>query len=262
MRELLIALILAVGLAPRSGAQMAVVSGTVFRDSAYHPVGGATVSIPLLNRSTRTNYLGEFRIDAIPAGRYALTIRFLGFAPFADSVAVDAGQTLEREFILTQSAVMLDSQRVVANAEIDEPHMAEFEERRKLGFGYFIDTKELRKIESGRPLASYLTGRVPSLRLYRPDPNGHPTEYYLGGGHGTASFERAAAMCPVAIFIDGAAFYVPGLTPGSRPPDLSGWSIDDYSAVEYYPSAGSIPPRYAITQQSCGLILLWRRYKR
>ena len=261
MRAGVVAAALLVAFAARGSAQMAVVSGTVFRDSANHPVGGATVSLPFLNRSTRTNYLGEFRIDQVPAGQYAVTIRLLGFAPFTDSVTVSAGQTLEREFILTQAAVMLDSQRVLANAEIDEPHVAEFEERRKLGGGHFIDTKELRRLESGRPIASYLSGRVPSLRLYRPDPRGRPTEYYLSGGHGAVSFSGGTTACPVAIFIDGAAFYVPGLTPGG-PPDISGWSIDDYSAVEYYPSAGSIPSRYAITQQSCGLILLWRRYKR
>ena len=260
MRLRLALLIFFAAISPRANAQLAIVSGTVFRDSANHAVGGATVSIPQLNRSARTNYLGEFRIDQVPPGRYGITIRFLGFAPFSDSVSVSAGQTLDREFILTQSAVMLDSQRVLANVEIAEPHVAEFEERRKLGFGYFIDTKELRKLESGKPLGSYLTGRVPSLRLYRPDPKNRPTEYYLGGGHGVASFERVAAMCPIAIFIDGGAFYIPGLTPGGLP-DISGLSTDDYSAVEYYPSAATIPPRYAITQQSCGLLLLWRRYK-
>jgi hypothetical protein len=242
-------------------AQTGSIAGTVFRDSLGHGVGGAIVSLPSLDRSARTNYLGEFRIDGVPAGRQTVSIRYLGFTPFSDTVGIVAGQIVEREFVLTQAPVMLDSQRVVGKSGMDEPHVSEFEERRKLGIGYFIDTEQLRKVDGGRPLMNYLSGTIPRLRTYRPRPKDDPTAWYLGGGHGAVSFRGGGgSSCPIAIYIDGVAFYVPGVTVGDVP-DISAWTADEYSAVEYYSSAASVPSRYATTQAGCGVLLLWRRYK-
>jgi len=261
MRIRLTASAMVVALAGPARAQSAVVSGTVFRDSANHPVGGAIVSMPALNRSTRTNYLGEFRIDQLPPGRHALSIKFVGFAPFVDSVTAVNGQTLEREFVLSETPVVLDSQRVVEKRELNEPHLAEFEERRKLGVGHFIDTPELRKISPGRPLMSYLAVALPGVRTYRPDAQHRPLEWYISGGHGPKMFVGGMAICPLAIYMDGAPFYVPDFTMGP-PPDISQLAPEDFSAIEYYATGATAPPRYNLAGGQCGVLLLWHRFKR
>src|SRR5437762_3566140 len=99
-RALLLHLI-GLSVAPVGGhAQTATLLGLVMRDSAGHELGGADVKISGLAQHVLTNQRGAFRIDALPAGRYVLTIRHLGFKPSTDTIEVAAGQRLERQFVL------------------------------------------------------------------------------------------------------------------------------------------------------------------
>lgn len=249
------ALLVCVAAASTARAQTAVIGGTVVRDTLGHAVAGAEVALPGLDRRARTNFAGEFRFDRLPAGRHAIVIRHFGFAVFTDSVTVRDGQQVDADFVLTEQPVTLDSQRVVAAPASTVPAtLREFEARRTSATGgHFFTTDELRKIEGGRPLMNYLANRLPGMLLYRPDPKNRPSEYYLGG-------QRGPGRCPVALYIDGAAFYVPGVT-RDQPPDISGFSADDFAAAEYYASGASLPPQYNTTQANCGVLLLWRRYR-
>lgn len=237
-------------------AQTGVVAGTVTRDTLGHGIAEAEVTLPTLGRSARTNYLGEFRFDNIPVGRYAIVFRRVGFDVLSDSVTVKDGRPVDAMFVLTPSVVQLDAQKVMASGvDLTAPNMREFDERRKMGFGHFFTTDELRKIEGGRPLMNYLASRLPGMSLYRPDPKDRPSDYYI------ASFR--GKRCPIALYIDGVAMYLPGVTLGpGNPPDVSQLSADDFAAVEYYASGATVPAQYNGTQQNCGILLLWRRYKR
>ena len=184
-------------------------------------------------------------------------IRHVGFEPLLDSVVVAAGQTFEGDFILSERVVKLDSQRVVATNLTDEPNLLEFEGRRKLGTGHFIDKTEQRKIEGGRSLINYLSGHIPGLSVYRPDPRNRQLDYYLSSGRGMTQGSRNG-RCPVSIWMDGAPFIMPSGAESN--PDISNLSADDYSAIEYYPSS-MVPPEYNKTHSGCGVLLFWRRYK-
>lgn len=233
------------------GAQTGVIGGTVLRDSAGHGLGDAQVSLPALNRNTRTNFNGEFRIGDVPAGRQAIVIRHLGFAPFTDTISLAAGQAIDREFVLREQATQLDSQVVVAKSEEVEPQLREFEEHRKRGSGYFIDKVELRKQSGITPLINYMAGHIPGLNVYRPDEHARPLDYYLSSGR------NGAGRCPVNIFIDGVAWTIP--KPRDEVPDIRYLSTEDFSGVEYYPGGASIPQQYNMTQNGCGTLILWHR---
>jgi hypothetical protein len=237
------------------------IGGTVVRDTLRNAIPGSEISIPGLNKTARSNLFGDFRIDGVPAGKHAIMIRHVGFEPLIDSVVVTAGQVFEADFILSETPVVLDSQRVVATNVTDEPNLREFEERRKLSTGHFIDKVELRKIEGGRSLINYLAGHIPGLSVYRPDPRGRPLDYYLSSGRGASSWKSVGSggTCPVSIYMDGVAWSLPG--DGNPPLDISNLSADDYSAIEYYAS-GMTPPEYNKTHSGCGVLLFWRRDKR
>lgn len=70
----------------RAGAQ---VSGQV-KDKSGTPVAGATVSIVELDRGATTAADGSFRFGTIPAGRYTVSARRLGFMPAAVTIEVAA----------------------------------------------------------------------------------------------------------------------------------------------------------------------------
>jgi hypothetical protein len=228
------------------------------RDSAGHALAEAEVSLPALNRLTRTNYMGEFRIDRVPAGRHAIVIRHVGFAPYTDSIDVGAGAQVDREFVLAEQPVRLDSQKVVGQRVGSFPFARDFDDRRKVGLGHFFDTEDLRKIEGGRSLMNYLASRLPGMSLYRQDPKDHPTDWYMSSGRGRAQGGR---YCPIAIYIDGSALFIPGVTRPQIPPDISQLNPYDFAAVEYYADGATAPSQFNGTGSDCGVLLLWRRYR-
>jgi iron complex outermembrane recepter protein len=60
----------------------------VVRDSAGQPIDGATVTLPELGRTTGTSRDGTFAFGGVPAGRYTLVVRRLGFATAGATVEV------------------------------------------------------------------------------------------------------------------------------------------------------------------------------
>src|SRR5262249_15605091 len=107
-RRIAAAVVLGVGIAARLAAQTAVISGTVYRDSAGHELSAAEVLLPDLNRRVTANWAGEFKIGQIPAGRHAIIVRHVGFAPLTDTIVVTDGAKLDREYVLTEQPVALD----------------------------------------------------------------------------------------------------------------------------------------------------------
>src|ERR1043166_7027055 len=87
-------------LAGRAGSsQTAKLSGSVMRDSAGHPLAGAEVSLPQLQRATRANAFGDYLLDKLPAGRYLVVVQAAGLAPVQDTIAFAEGKETERGFI-------------------------------------------------------------------------------------------------------------------------------------------------------------------
>ena len=69
-------------------------SGRVM-DRDGHAVEGATLVVVELHRVAISRTDGRFRFADIPAGRYTLTVRGLGFAPLARQVTVSGSTTLD-----------------------------------------------------------------------------------------------------------------------------------------------------------------------
>ena len=147
-------------------AQTAIIAGTVVRDSSGAALGEVTAAIAALDRSVRTNFMGEFRLDGLQAGTYVVTFRRVGFSPRADTITVTAGQVVDEEFIMKPQPVQLDSQRVVAESVAGAPYLREFEERRKLGFGRFIDEKKVRSADN-KSFVDFVVSSVPGLSKRR-----------------------------------------------------------------------------------------------
>jgi iron complex outermembrane receptor protein len=53
-------------------------SGTV-TDAEGNPLAGANILVPALNTGTSTNNSGEYRFNRLPAGRYQIVIRYMGY---------------------------------------------------------------------------------------------------------------------------------------------------------------------------------------
>jgi len=69
-----------------------VIDGVV-KDSAGAVLQGAKIEMQPQLRPITTNGQGEFTVTDVPAGTYALTISYVGFAPFTSSITVIGGQS-------------------------------------------------------------------------------------------------------------------------------------------------------------------------
>ena len=99
-------------LSPRVAHFAADVAGRiVLTDGA--PIGAATVAITELNRAVNTAVDGRFRFDAVPAGRYTLTVRKLGYQKRASTITVDAA-AVDVTIVLDAGSVVIEPVNVTA----------------------------------------------------------------------------------------------------------------------------------------------------
>ena len=109
----------AVGLAAPWGAERAaaqetgVVRGTVRDTSDSRPIEGAQVALVGRPQGATTNASGQFTIRNVPAGPATLRAQFIGYAAISRPVTVAPNDTIEVDFTLRRTAVVLSEQVVV-----------------------------------------------------------------------------------------------------------------------------------------------------
>ena len=227
--------------------------GIVTRDTLDHRLSGIEVRIPQLQRSVRTNDDGSFRFAGIAPGKYAVSIRAIGYEPFTTFIDIKSGDLLDAELTLVPVAASLDTVRTVDRAKPAPPLiLQEFESRRRAGaFGQFLGDSALRAHEDDM-LISFLS------KFHGARTVSSGTSTFLAssrpGGNGRASRDRVAG-CLVTVFENGSLIY-PG-APG--PPDFAHIRAADYSGVEFYVSSVEAPAQYSRSGTGCGVLLLWRR---
>jgi hypothetical protein len=250
------------------GAQNGSLAGTVARDSAGHMIGGVEVRLPEINRVVLTNYLGEFGLTAIPPGRYAVTLRAVGFTPMTDTVEIKANGVTEREFVLAQVVVALDTMRTTtAGQRRLPPGLAGMEERRRSGQGGYFVTENVLRDNDSRQMAGVLSGRIPGVTQVFIG-----SAVYLSSGRtisdGGPIFRKKPAgspnQCFVTVYQDGVRVWMgPWDGPSDRehnpPPDFGHMGVNEYGGIEYYPGGASLPLQFNATGSSCGTLLLWTR---
>lgn len=231
-----------------------MLTGTVMRDSAGHQLAAAEVVMPDLNRRVTANWAGEFKIGQLPAGRHAIVIRHVGFAPLTDTLEITDGAKIDREFVLTEAPTKLDEVQVSApEKKYVSPMLREFEERRKQGFGHFIDEEEMRKNDQHR-LIDVIIGHIPGINTFTQRSKGSVMKEFLSSGR-----KANLGQCPVTVYLDGVRIYDSAIDPPDQMPDLSRYNTREYAAVEFYAGGASLPVRFNATSSGCGVLLLWTR---
>jgi hypothetical protein len=176
-------------------------------------------------------------------------------------VEIPAGGRVEREFILAEQPVALDSVRVAAAPErkFISPGLNAFEERRKAGFGHFITDSVLRRNDE-RPLSGVLVSYIPGIRLARGSGTYISSTRKCGSGPAILSCRGVAVQCPPAMYVDGVLVYNPANQTDPRMrPDLNQMLVKEYAGVEFYSGGATIPAQYNQTGNDCGVLLLWTR---
>jgi hypothetical protein len=220
----------------------AVILGVV-ADTNLRAVGGADVSFAGSGVHVSTDSLGRFRVVRVPAGRFLMIARGIGYRPATSAVDVADGDTLRLAFTLEPAtaqelATVLITERKLSNK------LMEFDQRRRLGFGEFFTQADIEKIN---PIGmADVLRRTKAVRI-----NGD-----------RAHSARETGPCPMAIYIDGIPIGTEVLTYLPSPNEIA--------AIEVYAGSASIPvwlPKPPVNprgqslsaQLGCGAILLWTR---
>jgi carboxypeptidase family protein len=246
-----------------AGAQVGGLHGTVLRDTLGHGVRGAEVRIDPVDRTVQTNLIGEFSFSQLPAGRYAILVRAVGFEVFRDSIEVKPGIRLDVEVVLTQLAVQLSPQVTTAQSRATSEGLRGMEDRARTHVGgYFVTDSMLRARENER--LTLFFGRIPGITQVLGTRTG---SVFLSSGRGTTAHDRTDGSfplghCYITVYVDGFRLFLGPSTPFNAPPDVSGMMAQDYAGVEYYPGGAAIPAQFNATGSGCGTLLLWTRQSR
>jgi Carboxypeptidase regulatory-like domain len=271
-RGLVIATVVSAVLASSAGAQGAILSGLVSTDTlGKNRVAGAYVSITALSMTTRANYMGDYRLDGLAAGKYLVMVRADGYKTVAESVVVAVRGETFHDFVMTAEAVTLDpvvtTDKAPRRAYVS-PMLRGFEERRAAGLGHFIPEAVLRKAEHQR-VSEVISARFPGMKLLRTSTNAAylvSTRFVNGCDAKLAlgpcpkppkGMPAMPTACFATIYLDGALVYDPKLNESTPPPNIDDYNVDQLGGIEFYGGEATAPQGFRITP--CGLLLLWTR---
>ena len=264
-RRLLLALALAAGLgaAPPLTAQKppAHIRGVV-KDTESRPLEGATIEVLGEKIRSQSNADGAFRIDSVPAGRYWLTIRRIGYIPLQLTMTLDPDSTRDLPIEMERKPTRLSEIAVTGDA-MSKYRYQDFYWRSKTAFGRFLTRDDLAKTRAFDLIdvvQRYLPGRTRFVLEQRSwfDPSpGLGNVSYAGTGafgslNGFGSREPFSNLnCAPATSINGGMPW-----PGAS---LADFQLDDVEAVEVYRKSNWVPIGFDVSGRTtgCGLVVLW-----
>lgn len=219
-----------VGMTPL--AQRGAIDGIV-TDANLTPLPDASVSILGSKVRVTTGANGRFRILQLTPGNYVVAVHRLGYAPVSAAVDIVADDTLRPSFAMAPIANALDTMLVLGKSRSGK--LAEFDERRRLGFGHFLTQADIEK----RIAVSIddLLRPIPSVMIIRDS--------------ALSQRELPARTCGFVIYQDGVLLHESRLSRLPRPSDIAG--------IEVYSGPATIPLQYKSANTTCGVILIWTK---
>ena len=203
-------------------------------------------------RSARTDAVGAFRIDKIPAGTRTIEVRSIGLVPMTFPVDFETNAARDTTLSLGRQAQRLAPVAVKGSEKpISWMERSGFETRRLQGLGFFLTAEDI-----ARHPTEELTGVLSGARGIHVEygTSGYPMPYL----HGTSG-----AYCIPNYFLDGVPFRVLSAAPGSQAPfsDLSAIARpESIKGIEVYSNPGTMPVQYDLSSSTgCGSIVIWTR---
>lgn len=217
------------------------------------------------DRSTVSDKAGEYSFGSLPKGRQVVLFRSVGFRPVRIRVELGDGAVSRLDANLVPFGVRLDPLEVKGKQPRGMGREA-FEERRRMGFGHFIDSLELRRSEDrrlsdllrahngisiaqNRYAVSSRTGcymqiiydeqTIYSPAKYAPQPPPPPPSGFTTSRDRNARPSRGISQPP--------------------PPDINTFSVSGLEGVEVYRSLSDTPLQFGGGGAGCGTLVLWSR---
>jgi hypothetical protein len=245
------------------------IRGRILADGGRAGVPDARIALPRLGLEAVSDSAGNFRINGIRPGEYALVLRAVGFRPETTSVEIDPDLVIVRDFTLRPAVTSLPEQRIEGEqSPAFTGKMGAFNERRKLVNGNFIDRSMIEKDEERGMRTGDVLAKVPGVRVIR----GQSKAWIASGrainnggrvfGRGSGGPSRADLIagarpaCYMDVYLDGVH-----LASGDSTDlfDVNSLQLSAIEGIEVYTSASQVPAQYNKTGRGCGVMLIWTR---
>lgn len=208
----------------------------VARTTSGKEVAGTRVTLWGTGVEALSNASGQYNIERLPEGSYTIEARALGYQPYRVPVDLSSRAESVVDLVLTPLVTNIDTLRVRANRAVP---LAEFERRRKLGFGHFI-TEDMIKAKGPTYMGDIFRGTPGVVTM--PGEFGRDRVLVRGTG--------MTGDCAPAVFLNG--LFV----------NIEDGDLDliinpkDVRAVELYARTSSIPLQFQ-TRTGCGSVVIW-----
>jgi hypothetical protein len=233
-------------------AQASVIRGRI-TDARSRRLVASVVELRAADTTIVRDGASTYLITALPAGRFELVVRAIGYQSLTLRVELAPNDTLVADVELERIATRLAKVRTdsAVSPEGYRGRLAEFEERRAAGFGYFRNWRFFESRQHLR-LAELLDGQFPGLKVDK-----------TKGSGGRLTTRRSGQFCAPQIFVNGVL---------DDSFSLDRLSAAEVVALEYY-TPSTTPPRYNLAStaegggvlrgnlrgSACGTVLFWLR---
>lgn len=228
-------------------AQSGSLSGTVVSTQGEKPIANAEIIFGNLNRTVRADSAGRFLVPNIPDGVQEVLVRHVGYEPFSARMTFRGAEKVSADFVL-------NSVTTLATVDVKESikaryamRLADFEIRRKMGFGKFIDADYFEKNDM-MTWTAILTQKFGTLRVRDMVGNDVPVTI------------RDGRPCPVQILLNGMTLY----NGEAILFDIRSLQVSAVIGMEFYtplftPVEFMTRPRGSSGGTGCGTLLIWTK---
>ncbi len=219
-----------------TGKGTGTLRGTV-KNAAGQPLNSARVVLWGASGNGANSSNGQFTLQGLPTGTQMVEARAIGFQPTRVVVDVPATEEAIADIALDVLVPTVDTMRV--RGDRLSPAMADFEKRRRTGFGAFIDENQLN--QRGPMFMADIFRTVPGVTIQ----TGQSAQ-----GRVLMRGSAGGGSCAPAVFLNGLNIPVPdgNLDAAVNPQEVVG--------VEVYSRTSSVPPQFD-SRNGCGSIVIW-----
>lgn len=229
-RDLMVA-----GTLPGDTALRGAIAGVVV-DPSGRPIAGARIIVDD-SAEARADMDGKFALRDTRTGTRQVDITAIGMTPF--SVAVDVPRA-DSAFISATLRTVTNLEAVNVTASTVRRRAAVlFDERRKQGFGSYLDSTSL----ATRGTLSSAFAALPGVTVQGASANGRRFNLYLPS--------TGIGQCLAMLQVDGIQQFDHEI--------LGMISPQDIAAIEVYPQRTTVPTELMRTDARCGLVAVWTK---
>lgn len=141
-------------------AQGSRLSGAVLTTVGELPIANAEIVFDNLKKSVRSDSAGKYQIGDLPNGTHHITVRSVGYEPYAASLTFKKNESVEADFVLNKLTVLKPVDVLAPYAT----RLQDFESRRHAVAGKFLTFDQLSK-QNHMSMSSIIAKNFPGLKI-------------------------------------------------------------------------------------------------